>query len=218
MSMAASCDTQEPNHKGSRTLDYLSTIVDMLNIGVLAVDNEGRVIFANLAAKELLECHNVRRDGASRHPYHRGESLQNPLLAAISSRQHDSGHMSLGTGINKSLIVKVAPMRGGTTACAGEVATVLFISDPSAKPSFDLRPVARLYQLTSAEARILDALLRGKRVGEYAKEARITLNTAKGYLKQLFSKTGTSRQSDLMRLVLTNPLLAVVSTTHRGDA
>jgi DNA-binding CsgD family transcriptional regulator len=74
----------------------------------------------------------------------------------------------------------------------------------------DLRPITRLYGLTGAEARLLQALVRGERVGTYAKNAGITLNTAKGYLKQLFSKTQTRRQSDLLRLVLSNPLLRLV--------
>jgi DNA-binding NarL/FixJ family response regulator len=68
-----------------------------------------------------------------------------------------------------------------------------------------------------ARCRVAHALVGGERVGTYAKQAGITLNTAKGYLKQLFSKTRIRRQFDLLRLVLSNPLLRLVSTRSSID-
>jgi DNA-binding CsgD family transcriptional regulator len=58
---------------------------------------------------------------------------------------------------------------------------------------------------------MLEALLKGRRVGDYAKQSGITLNTAKGHLNQLFRKTETTRQSELVLRVLANPAFSVVS-------
>jgi DNA-binding CsgD family transcriptional regulator len=65
--------------------------------------------------------------------------------------------------------------------------------------------------LTPAETRLLRSLLDGKRLADYARDADIGLFTAKGYLKQIFSKTGASRQADLVRLVLADPILRLVA-------
>jgi len=55
------------------------------------------------------------------------------------------------------------------------------------------------------------SLLQGQRLSEYAARAGISVNTAKSYLRDVFGKTGASRQSDLFRRVLTNPLLQMSS-------
>jgi len=47
---------------------------------------------------------------------------------------------------------------------------------------------------------------------DHAEGAGITLNTAKTHLKQIFAKTGSRRQSDLIRLILADPVLRL------GDA
>jgi len=80
------------------------------------------------------------------------------------------------------------------------------------RPDIDERHVALAYGLTRAETR-LGALLDGKRLGDYAREAGITLFTAKGYLKQIFIKTGVNRQADLVRLILGDPALRLVAMT-----
>ncbi|MET0293195.1 MAG: hypothetical protein ABW136_12610, partial [Steroidobacteraceae bacterium] len=42
----------------------------------------------------------------------------------------------------------------------------------------------------------------GSTLAEAAEELRITPATARGYLKQVFAKTATNRQPDLIRLML----------------
>src|SRR5262249_55410938 len=187
----------------------------MLNVGILVADREGRITFANRMAQALLQC----RAGQSIHCVLReetppdGKAPDRPLRAAIARRERGADfYLALSKATNKSLIVLVVPRGSAGRSPGRELDPILFVSDPTAEPDLDLRPVARLYGLTRAETWLLRALLKGKRIGEYAKQAGITINTAKGYLKQLFSKTRVSRQSDLMRLVLANPVLRLVST------
>ena len=42
-------------------------------------------------------------------------------------------------------------------------------------------------------------------ISEVADELEITLNTARTHLKQVFEKTGTKRQAELVRLLLQSP-------------
>jgi DNA-binding CsgD family transcriptional regulator len=171
----------------------------------LGINAEGGIAFANRAAKDLL------RSRPSDRKQRRGETLDQLLGPAISRFKRNPEHyVELSTGDDKSLIVLIAPF-GGDGAAPSEPTSIMFVSNPMAAPELDLRSIAQLYGLTRAETRLLQAVCRGDRIGEYAVRSGITLNTAKGHLKQLFSKTQTSRQSDLVRLVFANPVFWLVS-------
>jgi DNA-binding NarL/FixJ family response regulator len=64
-----------------------------------------------------------------------------------------------------------------------------------------------LYGLTSAETRLLLALLDGACVSGYAESAGVSLNTVRSQLKSILLKTGCRRQAELMRKILSNPML-----------
>lgn len=63
--------------------------------------------------------------------------------------------------------------------------------------------VPRRFGLTAAESRLAAKLLQGLTVTDAAQELGVTTNTARSYLKNIFSKTGAKRQADLLHL-LTN--------------
>lgn len=59
-----------------------------------------------------------------------------------------------------------------------------------------------LFELTSAEAKLTSALVAGTSLEEYALLRGVTVGTARYQLKRVLAKTGSSRQSDLVRRVL----------------
>ena len=59
-----------------------------------------------------------------------------------------------------------------------------------------------LYSLTGAEIELVELLCDGNSLEEAADRRGVTMNTARSQLKQIFFKTSTSRQSELVRLVL----------------
>ena len=65
----------------------------------------------------------------------------------------------------------------------------------------DIQTLAKL-SLTPAETRIAIALFKGQSVEAYAKEAGISINTARWYVKQIYAKTGVKRQTELIRVLL----------------
>jgi len=64
--------------------------------------------------------------------------------------------------------------------------------------------LARLFDLTSGEARLALQLAQGRSIAAAAEALGLTLETARNYSKLLYAKTGTHGQADLVRLVLTN--------------
>ncbi len=63
--------------------------------------------------------------------------------------------------------------------------------------------VNRSFGLTTAESRLAAKLVQGLRVADAGAELGMTPSTARWHLKNIFAKTGTRRQADLLRL-LTN--------------
>ena len=66
------------------------------------------------------------------------------------------------------------------------------------------------FGLTFAESHLAVRLAEGRTIAEAAKIAGVSMATARTHLRNIFSKTATSRQSELALLLLTS--LAGIST------
>jgi DNA-binding CsgD family transcriptional regulator len=96
-----------------------------------------------------------------------------------------------------------------------ESETLILICDAAAHagPRAD---IGRFYGLTPAEGRLLDSLLRGLSLAEHARAEGTSLNTVKSQLRQIFAKTGYSRQGQLIGGLLKNPLVHLLRPADRG--
>lgn len=199
--------------------DGLVESFDKLDVGVLLIGSEYRVLFANRVGDNILKRGDVltcRRGQLRAARPASAEILDRHISGAASTGarrgRHPGGVVTLPTNGPKPMVVLVCPCRTELSLVPGGPLAMLFVSDPAAESQFDEREIGRIYGLTGAEARLLRALLEGKRMSEYADETGITLNTAKTYLTQLFDKTGTSRQAELVRYFLSDTLLRIAST------
>jgi DNA-binding CsgD family transcriptional regulator len=108
---------------------------------------------------------------------------------------------ALPGGDNAGLIATIFPLASGerrSGVFAGMVA--VFVQDPVVMPSFPGEAFSKLYGLTRTELRVLLAMAPGLSVKEAAEMLGIGENTAKTHLQHIHSKTGTSKQTELMRL------------------
>ena len=64
------------------------------------------------------------------------------------------------------------------------------------------RLLMAIYRLTPAEAIMVNALVSGRSLNDYAAEAKVFKETAHWRVKQVFSKTGIRRRHELTALVL----------------
>jgi DNA-binding CsgD family transcriptional regulator len=64
--------------------------------------------------------------------------------------------------------------------------------------------LAKLFGLTPAEAAFAVLLGDGLTLDEAAAEQSIARNTARAHLRSIFAKTGVSRQTQLVRLIVTS--------------
>ncbi len=76
------------------------------------------------------------------------------------------------------------------------------MGDPERRPEPASETIARLFDLTPAEARVAAAVAGGETPREYAERQNLKLNTVRWTLKQVQSKLGTRRQLDIASIVV----------------
>lgn len=169
---------------------------DAVPYGALVLDRQGRVADANRQAHAILARLGVSvREGRLRAPLRDGEPVIRQLLRhAFDRRIPFETHLRFRG--ERSVEIRVLPESGST------VSVVVLLSDPTLAPTVDQAWVRAAYGLTAAEARVAALVAAGRDVAAICAEMAITEHTARGYLKQLLSKTGTSRQAELVSKLL----------------
>ena len=96
---------------------------------------------------------------------------------------------------------EVAASPLGITAPGPAEAVLITLEEVEAFPS----ALSRLneYELSPAQARIAQQILKGKSLREIAVQSSISINTVKTHVKSIFTKMQVSSQSELVRILLT---------------
>jgi DNA-binding CsgD family transcriptional regulator/PAS domain-containing protein len=190
--------------------EALSATLDRLAMGVVVVADENRILHANEAARDMLA--NGSRILSRRGRLAARETAADAELSrAIELAASDEATLG-GTGIGVALgspdaqpaLAHVLPLARGDvrTRLMPRATAAVFINTPDARPQPDLRALAQTYGLTPAEARVTERLLAGAaNLSEVAASLDVSLATVKTHLSQVFTKTGVSRQADLVALV-----------------
>ena len=75
-------------------------------------------------------------------------------------------------------------------------------SDPAADHAASAEVLKEMLKLTKTEARVALALAHGETMHDIAADFDVSLNTVRTHVASAFAKTQTSRQADLVRVVL----------------
>ena len=198
--------------------------LEKLSVGMIAVDAQATLLFANPLAERLLRaglgltCHQSRlsasdpkKDGELRH------LIRQAGQAALGKPSVAGGVLALPRPHGRPLSLLVCPLRPHALNLGPSVpAALLMFSDPDARTSTSGQALIELYGLTPAEARLMAALVDGERLEDYAERQQISINTARTQSKQVFAKTGHGRQADLIREVLANLALRAINRAPNG--
>ena len=192
--------------------EALEATLNAFTTGVYLTDRHGRIVYMNRAAERLVRTSNAIRV-ANSHLSPIDHKARLALDRAIDEATGDEADLptsgftiALPGGDNAGLIATVLPLARGerqSGAFSGMVA--IFVQDPIVMPPFvPGQAFAELYGLTTSELRVLLAMVPGLSVKEAAEVLGISENTAKTHLQHIHSKTGTSKQTELMRLFMSS--------------
>lgn len=185
-----------------------------LSAGVFLLDAGGRIVHANTAGQDMLDADDVVRAIGGQFAVR--DALANRTLRdmlPVDRSAADTGNTALPLIAHdgQRYVAYVMPLASMARNGAGtefKAVTALFVrkAELDSRSCGDL--VARAFGLTPAEQRVLLAIVEVGGVPEAAEALGIAETTVKTHLYRVFSKTGASRQADLVKLVagFSNPL------------
>jgi DNA-binding CsgD family transcriptional regulator len=194
--------------------DGIDTAVDDMAIGVAIVEPPATILHMNATFSSLVlgvqpaaRFQNSLPPRFSRLSRPAGEArLPRPLADALSSRVVPS-FCNLDVAADEAarpISIAIRPVRlpagfGG----ASRSGFALIARTADAPFEVDEAPLRAAYLLTAAEARVCSALISGENVHVLSERLGISPQTARTHLKRIYDKTATTRQAELLRLLMT---------------
>ena len=190
------------------------TVLDALNQPLACVTTDGRLHRANLAFEKFLKSGQVlsNKKGSLQIA---DPALHAQFLRAVreccriaegGSSGDPEAHFTISVGQVTGLptFVTIAPLAAvHLRSWAGKPCALVRIDEPVRAVSAD--KLVEALSLSGAEARLVSALCEGGTLAQAAERVGVSLNTAKSQLGSAFSKTGATRQSELVALVSALP-------------
>jgi DNA-binding CsgD family transcriptional regulator len=193
------------------------TAFDRLPFGVVIAHAAGRVLIANRAVEEMAAASDGLILSGARLTADRTDDaaalarlIDEVLQSAARRGGQGSGSLRISRPSGRRpYAVLVAPLSERTTLLADSQApaALILITDPERQPEVLGRRLVELFGLTAAEARLAAALAEGKRLDEIADERGVRMPTLRTQLRVVLDKTGTTRQVDLVRLIVGLPAI-----------
>ena len=185
------------------------TTLNTLTLAVYFTDGSGRIIYMNQTAREQISNgRGLRFENSQLIPVDRTArpAFATALAAANGARAPtDQTTIPLPEKDDAGLIAVVLPLQGSElkSACGTMTATAaVLVQDSVTVPLSTGKAFAELYGLTKSELRVLLTMTPGLSLKELAEKLGICDTTAKTYLQHIFAKTGTSKQSELVHLLM----------------
>lgn len=182
--------------------------LERIGLATLVVVEDGLIIYANSEAEHLMGRGDSIRSAQSRlrAPDHSsGKLLTAAIDNALKTVAGAPGPVNRVLAIPRPgrlpITVLVSPFKPARDGLGPPVpAAIVFIRDPE-RPSASQEALQSLFGLTATEAAIASALAVGQSLNDIAARYRITLNTIRTHIKNVFTKTGTNRQPELVALL-----------------
>lgn len=204
---AAMIEAKRENRMMAEAFDHFSH-------GVLVVDGNEKLIFANKCGKEIIAnangFHTDRFGKLHTSTTEDAKKFRSVLESVLDGDQEQKTgsavmQVSRGGGL-RPLEVLISPCDQNVSGDNyGEPLAIVFVNDPEQQIETIDSVLTSIYGLTEAEARIVGLLTNGLTIGDICLKLGIQQNTVRTHLKHIFSKTETSRQSELIKLILNGP-------------
>lgn len=189
--------------------------LDGLAAGIFLLDAACHIVHANAAGHRLVSSDDVLRLVGGKLVT-RDSQVNQTLRKIFGAGSHAAmaagdRALSLTAHDGERYVAHVLPlasvMRSDAEGSSAAVA-VLFVRKAALSLRSSDELLARTFNLTPSEIRVLLAVVEFTGVSEVAQSLGIAETTVKTHLKRIFAKTGTSRQADLVKLAVefSNPL------------
>lgn len=184
----------------------LEAALARLGRGIALLNPDGGVVYLNAALEQMLaeaDGLTLTRDGLSAAARTGARGLRAAVDDAARGGSGATVPVTRPSGklpysVLVAPILKRVPFLGRAQA-----AVMVIVSDPSSTPPVNGIVLQQMYGFTAAEARVVRRLVSGASLKEIAAQMNLSAHTVRTQLKSALRKSGTHRQSDLVRLILT---------------
>jgi Bacterial regulatory proteins, luxR family len=187
-------------------LEALEAIVNRNVTGMIGQASGGRVLFVNDAARAMAAAcdgFSLNRDGRLMTP-DRSAAKRLATLESDVKRGGAGGLVRIQRPSGRvAYVVLVSPLPSGGQILTRARGGVLFaIHDPNRRALSTVDHIAQMLHVPLGAAKVLEAMLEGTDLKDYAERESISINTVKFHLKTAFDRTGSRSQADLVRRAL----------------
>lgn len=193
---------------GALRLGERGSTYDRLGIGIAVLDGNCRLLYLNDAAERVFvdAASGIGVSGGVVEAGKHSSMLRRFVVDAVQRSDEPmrlGGYFSISSGTDgPGHAVTVAPLAdAGVYGLPVGRAAIVFIQPlGTAAPGLEAR-VAALFGATRKEAELAAALAAGDNIADIAETQGISITTARSHLAQLFRKTDTSKQGQLVALL-----------------
>ena len=201
--------------------ETLSEAVVAAGFSVFVLARDGKVLFANKKAEQLV------RYGAEFRTEKGRLMLASLMLTerfnqlVRDAAEPDRSHRAIGgslevpwNGNSAPLVAHIFPLDAHQNTSIFEIdrpAAAVFVVDPAVDLAAQIDRFSARFDLTVSEKRVLTEIIGGGGLLAAAAKLKITEATARTHTNRIFAKTGTARQTELIRRFFENIMPATQS-------
>ncbi|WP_162653008.1 helix-turn-helix transcriptional regulator [Lentilitoribacter sp. Alg239-R112] len=194
----------------NEALRVSNNVLDLINFGLVLYGKKEAPVYINRAAREIFDADDGIGLGKSnliisdRNANKKLDTLSSMIRNGYSHFSARSGQAILAhrpSGKRAYSLIAI-PLAKYKKFGMDNVNMVVMIFDPYSKSNSTVNLFASSYGLTSAESMLAIELAHGISLDEFTAKKGISTNTARTQLKSIFAKTETSRQHELVSVLL----------------
>lgn len=197
-----------------------SDSLNLINSSLILVNKSGQVLFINPQAEQFITQQSSIR--IKNNHLIISSSIDHKNLGKLIQQATDTcSSLQQGGGMCFTDPVTLSPI--SILACPinpdmvhvdtqSNENVLLVLSTDQQQKLLPTELLAALYKFTPSEARLAAYLCQGLTLDEISEKIELSRNTLKSQLRSCFTKTGVSRQAELIRLINTGPA-GIIKTT-----
>jgi DNA-binding CsgD family transcriptional regulator len=187
--------------------DMMSDAMELLAVGVLFVDNRGRVLLMNRAAREMTaNCDGLSINGGELAGLTSAVTAQ--IRALISSARRRAVEVTSSVAIRRPSGRRPYVLLSWPASRSVEKPSrvMVLVTDTDREVPQALDTLRAIYSLSPAEAALAIALCQGDTVKEIAFARGVSVNTIHTQVESIQRKVGAHRQTEVVSVLLRGPL------------
>jgi DNA-binding CsgD family transcriptional regulator len=168
------------------------------------LDRFGQVIRLNAQAQRLIGDGLMLSHGRLSCVHPTDSAALAGLIAALTTPDSATAALPLVAArrpAKRPLAIQGIPLTGLASAVFSPAKSILLVADTEKRSTTPLEHLRTMFGLTTTEAILVSRLEQDINLSNAAEQTGIAFETARSYLKRIFAKTGTSRQSELLMLL-----------------